>query len=212
MNKPCLCATPLIDSVNKRRGERRRSNTAAVKSVFKKTLCLALIILTLMGTFTVNGFAASNVCSSAKGNSAKTATFQVITGGTKFGAKPSITLSQSKGKMKIYVLRLDGKDYHTTKQMYEYYYVTLRNMNNGRVQKIKWNGSQTKKINLDKNSRYQITVEPYAVKHKDDFTFFGPALNPYPWGIFPFKCWAPRAWVNNCSWKVASCNHIKSCN
>ena len=186
------------------------NNTSAVKNVFKRTLCLVLIILTLMSTFTVNGFAAGNVCSSAKGNSAKTATFQVTTGGTKLGAKPYITLSQSKGKMKIYVLRLDGRDYETKQQMYEYYYVTLRNLNNGRVQQIKWDGSQTKKIKLEKNSRYQITVEPYAVKHKFAFTY-GPAFNPYPWSVFPFKCWAPRAWVNNCSWKVTSYSQIKSC-
>lgn len=77
--------------------------------------------------------------------------------------------------------------------------------------KIKWNGLQTKKIALDKNSRYQITVEPYAVKYNDAFTMYGPAFNPYPWALFPFKCWAPRAWVNNCSWKVASYSQVKSC-
>ena len=186
------------------------NNTAALKNVFKRTLCLMLIILTLMSTFAVDGFAASNVCSSAKGNSAKTTTFQVTTGGTTFGAKPYITLSQSKGKMKIYVLRLDGRDYETEKQTYDYYLVTLRNLDNGSVKKIKWEGSQTKKITLDKNSRYQITVEPYGVRY--DYAFdYGPAFNPYPWAIFPFKCWSPLAWINNCSWKVAAYNQIKSC-
>ncbi len=184
------------------------------KSVFKRGVCFLLAVLTVMSVFTGTAFAAGNVCASAKGDSAGNVTLQVTTGGSRWSAKPYITLNQTKGTMKIYVLRLDGNDYKTNKDMNEYYLVTLYKLVKGKYQQqgqpIKWTGSSSKKITLDKNSTYQIKIEPYAVKYAQDFSW-GPALNPYPYAVFTFKIWAPRGWVKNCTWKASSYARINSC-
>ena len=185
-----------------------------MKSVLKRSLCLVLVLATVFGLFAGSAFAAGNVCANAKGNSAQTVTLQVTTGGSTLSAKPYITLKQTKGTMKIYVLRLDGNDYVTNKAMYEYYLVTLYKLEKGKFRQqgdpIKWNGSETKKIKLDKKSTYRIKIEPYAVKYKADFSW-GPAFNPYPYAVFKLKVWSPKGWVKNCTWKASDYARINSC-
>ena len=185
-----------------------------MKCAIKRILCLVLVLAAVIGLFTASAFAAGNVCTSAKGNSAKTVMIQVTTGGSTLSAKPYITLKQTKGTMKIYVLKLNGNDYYANKPMYEYYIVTKYKLVNGKYKQqgdpIKWSGSETKKIKLDKKSTYRIKIEPYAVKYSDDF-HWGPAFNPYPYAVFKLKVWAPRGWVKNCTWNVSDYARINSC-
>ena len=95
-----------------------------------------------------------------------------------------------------------------------YTLVTLYKYSNGKYrqqgQPIKWSGTASKTITLDKNSRYQIKIEPYAVKYKTNFRS-GAAFNPYPCNVFPLKLWSPSGWTKNCSWSVSSYNRINSC-
>lgn len=180
------------------------------KKYLKICVSFALALVLLISVFPSSAFAAGNACSNAKGSSAKTVTLQVTTA----GKKATINLKQTKGTMKIYVLKFPTGDYVTNKKMYEYYKITLYKLVKGRyVQQgkpIDWSGTETKKIPLDKNATYRIRIAPYAVLYKSDFKF-GPAFNPYPYGVFKLKIWAPKGWVTNCNWNVPSCKNIKTC-
>ena len=184
-----------------------------MKRIVKRLLCIALVLLTVTGTLAGTAFADSNVCAKAKGTSAKTVTLQVTTG-NRLLLSPYIKLSQTKGTMKIEVLRLDAHDYKTNKAMYEYYLITKYKLTNGKYRQqgsvIKWSGTASKTISLDKNSTYKIRIEPYAVKYRDDFSW-GALFNPYPYSVFPLKVWQAKGWVKNASWKVASYCKIKTC-
>lgn|GEM_PF-2089046 len=180
-----------------------KKNTCRMMAV---VMCMLMLIV-----FCAPSAYAANAGSSIKGSCAQTVTFMVKTKGTTLSAKPNIKLTQTKGVMKAFTVKLTRNE-DIERTMYEYYEITLYKLKNGKyVQQgkvITWSdGSET--IKLDKNSTYKIKVVPYGVKYKDDFGKWGPLLSPYPNSIL--NNWAPVKWIKNSTWKISSTARVSSC-
>ena len=168
-----------------------------------KIVTLAMAVMMLVTGFSTKSFAA-NVCKQISGSSKAAQTFNINTGSRWYSSKDVLKLTQTKGTMKIMKL-LNGK--HTTKSMYEKYYVKVEKLKNNKVVSVKnytWQKSSLK-LKLDKNSTYRVTVTPTAVRNRSSFGD-GTLFNPYG-SIF----FSPLGWKKHSTWKVSSTSGILSC-
>lgn len=157
------------------------------KSIIKKSIAIILAIVSLCSCFVFSASAATS------GNSGWSRTIQVWT--NKTGSTPSITIKQNKGTFAWY--SLTGRK--VTKNMYGYYNITIKPV-------CKIDGSRTTykttkqvmeggsiKLNLKKDTYYEITVSPNYVKSLEKAVGWTTVYNPAK-GI---------NWQNNSTWYVS---------
>ena len=128
-----------------------------MKNIIRKITAAVLLIATMISSFGVP-VQAANVCNSVSGNIKNSVTFTVETGYGWFVGQ-YLTLNQSKGA--AYTGNYAVRNYKTfTYNVYGTYTVTVKKLNgNKKTTTYTWSG-KSKKIKLDKKSKYQITITP----------------------------------------------------
>lgn len=111
-----------------------------------------------------------------------------------YPGKSSITLSQS--KQTFTYKSLFGKKEKVQKGYFGCYTITVEDLTKWKTKKITWNGGRTKKINLDPNRSYVITVSYNSLSSE--------MLKKAPLGYSLSNASSP-------SWEVASKCKVSSC-
>lgn len=157
------------------------------KAVFSKIAALLLCIVTLFGTSAVS-------VSAATWGTTGSATIYVTTVSNYwYPGSSSITLKQD--KQTLTYKKLWGKGTKSKTGYYGCYNVTVYNVTKKKTTNVYWGGGQTKKISLDRNCTYRITVT-YNSLHTGLFT-------RAPLGYSLEKTSNPF-WRVGSYWKVAS--------
>lgn len=121
-----------------------------MRKKLKKVVVLVLCVMTLLSISTTDAFAA------IRGGQG-TATIVVQTKSNYwYPGSSSITLKQS--KQTLTYQKLWGNKKKTQKGYYGYYNITISNKTKRTTQKITWSGGKSKKIKLQGNCVYWITV------------------------------------------------------
>ena len=158
---------------------------------------MSLLMLCVM-TFTLMPLTANaaNVCSSVWGTSSHTVTFSVTTGKSWISGQ-KVNLRQYKGTFRQKKTTLSGGSTWVRKNMYGTYYVTVKNMNTGKIYKYnnkKWN-DKNMSLSLAKNTRYKITVKPASVSEYN----------------ISWQHNASKGWEDDSSWEVKKTRNITLC-
>lgn len=106
----------------------------------------------------------------------------------------SITLQQSKQTMTCEQL-FGGTKTKTKTGYYGHYEIEVRNITRNTTKDISWSGGKTKKINLDPNCVYKITVQ-----YNSGYTLW---FNNAPWG-YSIDRFSTPSWSVKSTWKVSS--------
>ncbi len=157
------------------------------KKILSLVLCVIMIATTLCGLATT----ASARTSGGSGS----ATIYVRTKANYFypGAS-SVTLQQS--KQTITCKSLTGNKTKKVSDYYGYYQITVYNVTKNSRTTVNWNGGKTKKISLDPNCTYKITVRYDSYKTV--------MFNNTPLGYTYDRISSP-SWNVKSTWKLSSC-------
>jgi len=206
-------------------------------NVWKRIAVMAICLLMLVMIVPVQSAEAANVCKQIEGSSKAKKVFYVSTGSRWIASKDVIKFTQTKGVMKIQKRGLflsdnKYKEYppfsdksNSTSKMYEEYTIKVEKLNNNNkvinTQNYKFDGSSSKPIKLDKNSKYRITVIPTFItfynkcKNMTWYQWFGlnNCNNPYKRGVLAsvFNKWIPLGWKSHSTWRVSSTKGINEC-
>lgn len=158
------------------------------KTIFSRIMAIALCIMTLLSLTTVFSFASTS-------GGKKSATIYVESKANYwYPGASSVTLTQQKQTLTFKALFSNKTK--TKTGYYGCYDIKVYNVTKGRTQNVYWGGGKTKKISLDPNCVYRITVR-YNDLNTDLFT---SAPLGYSWK----KSTSPSWWVSS-TWKLSSC-------
>lgn len=157
------------------------------KSIFSRIAAVFLCVLTLFSFSAVNASAATYGGSSAS-------TVNVTTKANYwYPGASSVTLKQD--KQTLTYKQLMGNKTKTKKGYYGRYNITVYNVTKNKTTSVYWDGSQTKKISLDPNCTYRITVR----YNSNNTALFTSAPLGYSW-----KSSSSPGWRVSSTWKVSS--------
>ena len=168
------------------------------KSINRTLHALVAFILAMMLMLTagISNVHAANVCNDIYGDCTYSETFNVTTGSGWLNNQ-SIKLTQTKGEYNYELLMLNGSK-KCNKTHYGIYYVTVIDQNgNYLYDHAKWK-SKSMCIKLQKNSSYDITVEPET----NDSTYSCEFGGCYKAGF---------GWKTLSTWKVSRTKHCTFC-
>ncbi len=156
-----------------------------------KRICAVLLcITTLMSVFCSMAFTVS----AATRGSTRTTTITVKTKANYwYPGASSITLKQE--KQTLTYRQLFGSRTKTKTGYYGCYNITVYNITENTYDYEYWSGGRTKKIQLDPNCTYRITLS-YNANNTALFT-------SQPWG-YSWKKTSNPSWKVNSTWKVSS--------
>ena len=156
----------------------------------KRVLSLMLCIIMAISAFCCVNITAS----AATSGGSKAGTITVVTKANYlYPGSSSITLKQSKQTL-TYKSLVSNKT-KTKTGYYGYYNISVYNATKGKTKSICWGGGQTKKISLDPNCTYKITVR-YNSTATVTFT-------KAPFG-YSWKSSSSPYWIVKSTWKVSS--------
>lgn len=158
------------------------------KSIFSRIAAVFLCVLTLVSFSTANASAATYGGSSASTVNVTTKAIYWYPGAS------SVTLKQD--KQTLTYKRLMGNKTKTKKGYYGCYNITVYNATKNKTTSIYWGGGHTKKISLDPNCTYRITVK----YNSTDTALFTSAPLGYSW-----KSSSSPGWRVSSTWKLSSC-------
>ena len=157
------------------------------KSIFSRIAAVFLCVLTLFSFSAVNASAATYGGSSAS-------TVNVTTKANYwYPGASSVTLKQD--KQTLTYKQLMGNKTKTKKGYYGCYNITVYNVTKNKTTSVYWGGGQTKKISLDPNCTYRITVR----YNSTNTALFTSAPLGYNW-----KSSSSPGWRVSSTWKVSS--------
>lgn len=158
------------------------------KTVFSEITAVFLCVLMLFSFSAVNASAATS-------GESYSATVNVSTKANYwYPGASSVTLKQN--KQTLTYKQLFGNKTKTKKGYYGCYDITVYNVTTDKTKSVYWGGGQTKKISLEPNYTYRITVR-YNSINTELFT-------RAPFGYSLKSSDSPRWWVSS-KWKVSSC-------
>ena len=149
-------------------------------------LCMLTLFVSSVGT----AFAATS------GGSGSATIYVTTKARYYYPGSSSITLKQEKQTMTF--KKLGGSKTKTKKDYYGCYNISVRNVTKNDTDNVSWMGGKTKKIKLDGNCDYQITVR-YDSTATDIFKGAGSP----PWG-YSWKS------TSSPSWKVSGTHKVTS--
>ena len=162
---------------------KRITGGEVMRKNLKKVVILLLCIMTLLSSSTADVFA-----STSGGRGTQTMVIQTKSNYWYPGSS-SITLKQS--KQTLTYQKLWGNKKKTQRGYYGYYNITVSNITKRKTNNLTWSGGQTKKIKLDGNCIYWITVSyNYAAAR----SFKRPPL-----GYYLKDMSAPSWWLSSIS-------------
>ncbi len=159
------------------------------KSVVFKIVAVFLCVFSLFSFSTVNVFAATSGGSSASTVSVTTKANYWYPGAS------SVTLKQE--KQTLTYKQLMGNKTKTKTGYYGCYNITVYNVTKNKTTSVYWAGGQTKKITLDPDCYYRITVR----YNSNNTALFTSAPFGYSW----ISSSNPQ-WRVSSTWKVSSYN------
>ena len=158
------------------------------KLTFSKITALFLCLITLLSV------AALPISASTSGSSRSTTINVKTKANYLYPGSSSVTLKQQ--KQTLTYQKLSGTKTKTKVGYYGCYDITVYNITKGTSKNVYWGGGQTKKINLDPNCSYRITVS-YCSNKTALFT-------SQPLGYSWKNTSSPSWWVSS-TWKLSSC-------
>lgn len=158
------------------------------KQYFSRITAIFLCVLTLFSLLPVSASAATSGSSSSSVINVKTKSSYWYPGAS------SVTLKQD--KQTLTYKKLMGNKTKTKKGYYGCYDITVYNVTKNKTNSVYWGGGKTKKISLDPNCEYRITVK-YNSNNTALFT-------SSPFG-YSYKSSSSPRWEVNSKWKVSSC-------
>lgn len=157
------------------------------RKLFTRIIAVIMVMVTVFGAIPLSASAATWGTTGSKTISVKTHANYWYPGAS------SITLKQNKQTATFQSLL--GTKTKTQTGFYGCYTITVKNVTKNTSKSITWNGGQTKKIELDPNCTYNITV-----------TYNSAATNVFksaPLGYY-LKSMSNPYWKVSSTWKVTS--------
>ena len=159
-------------------------------AIFSKITAIFLSILTIFS------FSAIGASAATSGGYRSSTIYVNTKANYLYPGASSVTLKQS--KQTITYEKLGGTKTKTKTDYYGKYSIKVYNVTKNKTTNMSWNAKQTKKISLDPNCQYRITVS-YDSNATDVLT-----RNP-PLGYSWKSTSAPSWWVSS-TWKLSSCS------
>ena len=156
-------------------------------AIFSKLTAIFLCVLTLVSIFSISASAKTSGSSGSSTITVKTKANYFYPGSS------SITLRQE--KQTLTYQKLYGTKTKNKVGYYGCYNISVYNVTKDKYKNINWYGGKTKKISLDANCTYRITVT-YDSMATDIFT-------SAPWG-YSWKRSSSPSWRVNSTWKLAT--------
>lgn len=157
------------------------------KYIFSKILAIFFCILTLFSVSAMNASAATS-------GGAYSTTINVSTKSNYwYPGSSSVTLKQD--KQTLTYKKLMGSKTKTKKGYYGCYNIKVYNVTKNKTSNVYWGGGQTKKISLDPNCTYRITV----TYNSTNTALFTSA----PWG-YSWRSSSNPYWRVSSTWKISS--------
>lgn len=157
------------------------------KTIFSKIAAVFLCVLTLFS------FSAVNASAATSGGSYATTVDVSTKANHWYPGASSVTLKQNKQTL-TYKQLMRSKT-KTKKGYYGCYDITVYNVTKNKTKSVYWGGGQTKKLSLEPNCTYRITVR-YNSTSTALFT-------STPWGYSWISSSSP-SWRVSSTWKVSS--------
>ena len=158
-----------------------------IKKIFFKFMAIFLCVLTLFNIFAMDASAAT--C----GGSRASTVYVTTKANWWVPGASSITLRQDKQTLTYKNLTSDKTK--TKTGYYGCYDITIFNVTKNKITRVFWGGGQTKKISLDPNCTYRITVSYNA-------TLTSITTRPPLW--YSWKSTSSPWWKVKSTWKVSS--------
>ena len=157
------------------------------KRFFSKIMAIFFCVLTL---FSVSSMSAS---ASTWGGSGSSTVYVSTKANYWYPGASSVTLKQE--KQTLTYKKLMGSKTKTKKGYYGCYNIKVYNVTKNKTSNVYWGGGQTKKISLDPNCNYRITV----TYNSTNTALFTSAPLGYSW-----KSSSNPSWKVSSTWKLSS--------